>query len=795
MSRCSKRLSFEESSPRVGLDNLEAVQLRWANLYRNTCSPPEPCPQLNSPRSLAACQNANVKLEDLQYFSPRQLLLSIVGDPTATTDFSAQGDSSTRDSINRFFHEHAVGMGTFGEKMLAYQRYQAQETRRLSALARVQAAALRESRKSSGSLHPSPVESPDRALSDESSPKSMERRSVRILASHESGPCTASLPQPSTCVENHYSKQVSSGKELYFPFERKKPTTDTTHDIEQYSAIHPNNDCPNAFSSYASFSSCTIPEPLQKRNSTESGGRPSVPPLSLYEVPDHIRRVVRDIAKERSASWSVLRNGTGQETQSIGMRQTTSSSIPVTRTSGSASLSPSQEMNRESSGKVPEEAPHVDQIQIAAPNLVTWNSTTLREKSASEFFASLGTEEPNLLVQGSLRKSPMQPNDQRLCTEGRLRTSQEIGGKKIDVHLAKASSPVRSQSYSNPAENLPDTAVAGILYHGEKGVEPLFSQPHCDIPRKPTPSSFHDFHSKSSNVEDKNEKLVGLHECSKERKDLLLSSLPATQEPRESCGSPCGERKESSPDSSAVHFNVLSTSVRNSLSQLHEGSSSQNMSKGVGNTDEQNTVTAAERDHKNGIVLAPLCSSLENAVALCGADSSIRGGSISIINEFRAKESKAESMDSTSISFNAKLSKESLLRASPATSSSRKTNSVDPSALSKEETTSKTNLECLDEMREGNCSEVVIKQFADQSHCSKNAANVTASHSHAIQSGSAIEDQNSSDASRIEKDPKVLGSSFLHTSNPSTSISFFCPPQLTADEEMNGFYYYCANAS
>ncbi|GET92366.1 hypothetical protein, conserved [Leishmania tarentolae] len=124
--------------PRVNLDTLEELQDAWSKRYETLRYPPPP-PLLNSPRSLRACELANVSSPStLQKLSLKQHLFRVLGNPQA---LSSLPDSATAEyqalmqSALRSFSEAAVGLGTSQEKLAAFIAFMNQEKLRVPHLA------------------------------------------------------------------------------------------------------------------------------------------------------------------------------------------------------------------------------------------------------------------------------------------------------------------------------------------------------------------------------------------------------------------------------------------------------------------------------------------------------------------------------------------------------------------------------------------------------------------------------------------------------------------------------------
>ncbi|AYU82642.1 hypothetical protein, conserved [Leishmania donovani] len=125
-------------APRVDLETIEELQDAWSRRYETLRDPPPP-PLLNSPRSLRACELANVSPQStLQKLSLKQHLFCVLGNPHA---LSSLPDSATTEyqvlmqSALRSFREAAVGLGTSQEKLAAFIAFTNQEKLRVPQLA------------------------------------------------------------------------------------------------------------------------------------------------------------------------------------------------------------------------------------------------------------------------------------------------------------------------------------------------------------------------------------------------------------------------------------------------------------------------------------------------------------------------------------------------------------------------------------------------------------------------------------------------------------------------------------
>ncbi|CBZ30409.1 conserved hypothetical protein [Leishmania mexicana MHOM/GT/2001/U1103] len=126
----------------VDLETIEELQDAWSRQYETLRDPPPP-PLLNSPRSLRACELANVSPQStLQKLSLKQHLFCVLGNPQALSslpDWATTEYQVLIQSALRSFSEAAVGLGTSQEKLAAFIAFTNQEKLRVPQLASLRA--------------------------------------------------------------------------------------------------------------------------------------------------------------------------------------------------------------------------------------------------------------------------------------------------------------------------------------------------------------------------------------------------------------------------------------------------------------------------------------------------------------------------------------------------------------------------------------------------------------------------------------------------------------------------------
>ncbi|CCW60697.1 unnamed protein product [Phytomonas sp. EM1] len=123
----------------INLDNLEQLQDRWAKQYESSKCPPPP-PELNSPRSLAACKRSGINpFKDLQKLSLMQHLLRLtnklqfVEETVASLSQRLDLKMALQTAVLAFQHT-TIGLGTSKEKLVAYMGFLNQEEVRVARL-------------------------------------------------------------------------------------------------------------------------------------------------------------------------------------------------------------------------------------------------------------------------------------------------------------------------------------------------------------------------------------------------------------------------------------------------------------------------------------------------------------------------------------------------------------------------------------------------------------------------------------------------------------------------------------